>query len=145
MNLFKLTTKDGEQYLLANNMTVALSRYETGYVTSIEHLSDNVITVSENNTVIAPSELLYTFCTVNKLNIEAVQSADRSKYLAEARRTIAYLLETELACSLSRIAGLINKDHTSVMHYKASMVKQLEAKEGLAYEYLMNYYNATAE
>lgn len=68
-------------------------------------------------------DMMSKICAETDTSIELVRSKNRTRDVAESRFLCAYFLRTALKMSLSSIAELLDRDHTSVLH----MVRNAEA------------------
>jgi chromosomal replication initiator protein len=76
-------------------------------------------------------KIITRVCDLYKVDIEDVFSRNRKKECAFARHLCMYILKDRSGLSLSRIATLFNRDHTSVLYGINKIIAKIQQDESL--------------
>lgn len=78
-----------------------------------------------------PEKVLETIANFYGVSQQDVLGKCRQKELVWARQVLMYLLRTELKMSLLKIASLLNRDHTTIMHGCDQIANRIKTNPGI--------------
>lgn len=98
--------------------TKIISMQRLGNIPTIEDVAKFLqVDIESKRKRVKPERIVETVCEVFDVTAKDIKGKSRTAYLATARQIIMYLLRTELALPLEKVAREVNRnDHTTVLH-----------------------------